>query len=531
MDLHFPKAGIDRSLGFGKQPNRPVAGGTYARTCAVGTNVRGYEPSGDRARGGSRPGLTKYLGTQVAGTLFVVQQLAVIAGSGFDPPGGQVAQESQSGRVVTLVAVSQGNVFSVTTGGTAWVAATNQTSETPPLNYSGILFSAPNTQRLWFADGINYAYYDPRINAVRPWVASAGTLPVDSDNNTPRLICNWRGRIVLSGFIKDPQNWFMSRVNDPTDFDYSPESVDPTQPIAGNNAPQGLIGDVITGLIPYSDDVLIFLGDHTVYMMRGDPMAGGQIDLVSDVIGGAWGEAWAKDAVGNVYFFSNRPGIWSLVPGQAPVRISQAIESLIADVNTGENAIRLLWNDEQQGLHVFITPLEEPGLTTHFFWEQRSGAWWADVFARTAFDPLCCAVLDGNEADDRVCLIGSWDGYVRELNPDATTDDSKAIESEVVIGPLLTADLDELLLKDLQAILGTASGDVTFEVLVADTAERALTSTAVVSGTWRKGRNLNNLIRRAGHAVYVRITSDNPWAFESVRARIAGQGKVRRRGH
>ena len=40
-----------------------------------------------------------------------------------------------------------------------------------------------------------------------------------------------------------------------------------------------LIGDTITSMCPYNDDILIFFGDHTIYMMRGDPLANGQIDL------------------------------------------------------------------------------------------------------------------------------------------------------------------------------------------------------------------------------------------------------------
>ncbi len=521
-DLKFPLAGIDLSMGLERQPPRQLPDGTWGTTTPVGVNVRGYEPSTDRSRGGARPGLVKYLTAPVVAG-WIVQDLHTLVEGG-------MPQFSNSGRVVTLVAVSQGNVYYVVAGGTSWTLATNNTGNTPPLNLTGVLFSSENNQKLWYADGVNWVYYDALTNSLERWVATAGSLPVDSANNTPRLICTWRGRTVLSGLILDPQNWFMSAVSDPTDWDYSPLSVTPTQAVAGNNAPQGFVGDMITALVPYNDDVLIFGGDHTLYMLNGDPMAGGQLDLISDTIGMAWGIPWCKDPYGTLWFVSNKMGIYNIVPGQAPVRVSQQIEQLVHDVDTGANSIRLIWDDPFQGVHVFITPLEAAAATTHLFYEARSNAWWQERFANNNHNPVACCIFDGNLPTDRRALIGSWDGYVRSFGETATDDDGTAIASSVVLGPLLTKDFDDVLFKDLQGLLSSSSGAVTYAVYTGATAEIALASTAVVTGTWSAGRNLTNMIRRSGHALWVKLTSTVPWALEGVRARIAGQGKVRRRG-
>lgn len=529
VDMHFPLAGIDLSQPFSKQPTRQLADGSYTRTTPLGQNVRAFDTLSQRLRGGSRPGLSKYVKAAVVAE-WIIQELNLLVGTGYNPPGGGSVQQSNSGRVVTLVAVSQGNIFILNPGDTAWTSPTNSSSHTPPLNLTGVMQSASNNGKLYFADGSHYVYYDPATNTIHDWTANAGILPVDSDGNTPRLICTWRGRTVLSGLVADQQNWFMSAVGDPTDFDYSPVSPSPTDAIAGNNAPQGQIGDVVTSLCPYSDDTLIFFGDHTIYMMRGDPYAGGQIDLISDAIGGVWGMCWARDPYGTVYFVSNRTGIYSLVPGQQPQRISQAIEQLLLQIDTGANNFRLIWNDRFQGLHVFVTPIDAPAATTHFFWEQRTGAWWTDVFADKNFDPMCCVTFDGNDPSDRVPLIGSWDGYVRSIDPTATDDDGKAIASEVLIGPILTAKMDEMLVKDVQAALGVSSGSVTYNVYVGKTAEQAISSKPVKSGTWKAGRNFTNSVRRAGYAVYVGITATNQWAMETIKARVAGRGKVRSRG-
>jgi len=528
VDMHFPLAGIDISKAVEQQPVVQLPDGTYSKTTRAGTNVRSFDPTNNRSRGAQRAGLSKFVNAKVSGSR-LIQEIRLVEGIGYPPPGG-VVQASQSGRVVTLVAISNGDLRIVDAGGTGWTAPTNSTGA---FNANGIVFSAVNNQKMYFADGSHYLFYDPKLNAVLPWVATAGTLPVDSDGNTPRLICTWRGRTVLSGLLKDGQNWFMSKVSDPTNFDYSPVSPSAIDAVAGNNSQLGLVGDTITGLIPYTDDVLFMGGDHTLWVIRGDPLSGGQIDRVSDAIGMAWGEAWCKDPYGAVYFVSNLCGIYMMNPQTGltvPQRISQQIEQLLAKVNTGANTIRLIWDDRLQGLHVFVTPTAGVATARHLFWEWRVGAWWTDEFANPYHNPLCCATFDGNTSQDRVALIGSWDGYVRFLNPDAVDDDGTAIASSVVIGPILTKEQDEVILKDMQAIIGTGSGDITYSVHLGSTAEAALASTPVATGIWQAGRNLTSGIRRSAHAIYVKLSASTPWAMEQIRVRLAGTGKIRRRG-
>jgi hypothetical protein len=527
-DMHFPAAGLDLSRAFGKQFPRKLPDGTYRRSTPVGVNVRAFDTLLNRARGGSRPGFAKYVPAAVVAG-WVIQQLDFMSGVGYAVPGGSV-QLSQSGRVVTLVAVSQGDVYVASPGDTAWTATTNATSETPPLNFTGVMFSAANNQKLWFADGINWCYYDPSDNTVKTWAATAGSLPVDEDNNTPRLICTWRGRTVLSGLIKDPQNIFLSKVSDPTNFDYSPQYTSPTDAVALNLSPLGYIGDVVTCLIPYNDDVLIVGCDSHIYMIHGDPMAGGQVDLVSNTIGMAWGMPYCMDPFGNVFFVSNNMGVYQFQPGQQPVRISQAVEQLLQNANTGTNAIRMFWNDRMQGFDLYVTPLAEPGPATHFTFERRTGGWFTKVFANTDLNPLCGCVVDGNLPGDRAVVIGGWDGYVRTESLTATDDDGTAIASAVWLGPMLTKDLDEVFLNSLQMVLGESSGAVTGTVHGGRTAEEALSASAFVTLTWAAGRNLTDLIRCSAHAIYIKLASTVPWQMENARIELESRGLVRRRG-
>lgn len=441
-----------------------------------------------------------------------------------------MVQSSNSGRVVTLLAVSMGDLFVVNPLDEEWLPVDNQTGESPAMNFTGLMQSTQCIQSLWLVDGVNYVRYNPHTNIATLWEATAGEMPEDEEGNFGRLVCTWRGRVVIAGLLLDPQNWFMSAVSDPTDWDYSPVSITPTQAIAGNNAPQGLIGDVITALIPYSDDMLIFGGDSSIYMMRGDPMAGGQIDRISDAIGIAWGSAWCKDPYGNVYFFSNKTGIYQLKPGQELRRISQQIDPILVDIDTGLYGISMIWNDRQQGLHIFVTLLDEPAPATHFFWEQRSNAWFTDTFQNIQHNPLCCTTFDGNLPSDRVAVIGSWDGIVRSIDPEATDDDSYSIISAVLIGPLLTKNADEIMVKELQGILATESATVTYQVFVGDTAEGAIYDDPAAEGTFDAGRNFTDEVRQSGFAVYVKINGVGYWAMEAIRVKMAALGLIRQRG-
>lgn len=525
LDLHFPFAGLDVSSAFGKQPNRPAVHGKYARTSASARNVRAFDTQ-NRARGGSRPGLVKFIANRPGGTQYITQHLNVLVTTEASP-----VQPSQSGRRVILIPVSAGNVYTCDAGGTAWHSPTNSTGETPPLNATGLMYSAANNQLLFFADGTNWVYYDPVADAVKTWVFTDGSYVVDSDGNTPRLICTWRGRTVLSGILLDPSLIIMSKISDPFNFQFNPTlPVPPDAAWSGHVGPQGLTGDVITALIPYTDDILIIGMDSSLALFRGDPNYGGSVDNVTTTIGIAWGKAWCMDPKGVVYFFSNRTGVFAFVPGNQPVRISQAIDSLLLDVDTGSYGITMQWNDRFQQLHVWITLLTQPMATTHYVWESRANAWWLDDFVDANMNPVCCVTFDGNLAADRVALIGAWDGYIRSISSDAEDDDGEIIDSTVTIGPFLSQYGDEVMLKEVQAIMGDNSGDVAYSIQVDQTAETALTASPVATGSWTAGRNYSDQVRRAGYAGYITISSAAAWAMESIRLIIDPLGAVRRRG-
>lgn len=538
----FPVAGIDLTRAYCDQSPRPLPQGqwtssgqttvvpgigveatpddVYGRTCAVAVNVRGFEATTQRRRGGTRPGWSKHISTAVGNIDgWLVQELARIVWSG-----GTVAQQSQSGRIVVLVAFSQGYPYTARAGDLVWTPANNATGNSPPNNFVGVIFSASNSQKLWIVDGAQYTVYDPAVNTISNWIASDGALPVDGDNNTARLICNWRGRICLAGFLKASQQLWMSTVDDPTDWNTNQLNSPSTQAFATTIGPQGGIGMPITALIPFTDDVLVVGLDHEIWIFNGDPQAGGQLSKLTDSIGILFGEAWCQDPYGTIYFASNLCSIYQMQPGSQPVRLSQQIEQLLQTIDTGFNSVRLLWDDRFQGLFVFVTPLEAPGDTTHFFWEARTGSWFLVKFANQDMNPIAVCDFDGNSSDDRTILAGGWDGYVRQQDVDAPDDDGTPIVSRVMIGPILSKTFDEMRVDELVADLGEASGAVRYDVYIGTTAEAALSSASVKNGTLGSGRSNAQVIRRAAHAMYLGLSSSVRWAMERIRLRVTTIG-------
>lgn len=534
LDLHFPKSGMSISQAFGKQPARQIEGGEFARTSRYLLNVRGYDPLTGRTRGASRPGIRKYISQRVPTVVdaeAIITHLNLIVTAGDD-----AMQASQFGRVVSTVVVCEGEIYRLLPGATSFETATNLTGNTPAMNEIGLIRSAANGQKLWMLDGVNNVVYDPATNEVSLWTTTAGSLPVDSDGNYGTIIENWRGRICIAGVEGDPQNVYMSKVGDPRNWDYFPTLPSSIDAVAGNSPGSfGLIGDVITTLIAYNDDTMIIGCDHEIHILRGDPNDGGQNDLVTRAIGMAYGLPWCMGPKGEVYFFSNRCGVYVMMPGMAPQCISDSIENELQQIDTGEFGACMGWDDRFKGLYLFLSPLSEPGEGSNFYYDQRNNAWFKDKFRNPKHNPLCCVTFDGNEPGDRSLLIGSWDGYVRTIDPEATDDDGYPIDSEVWIGPLLTKDLDDVTLRSLQAVLGDSSGEVTCDVFAAETAEAAIAlatagATPSESVLFEPSRNLSSRVKVADHAIYIRLKSSVPWSMESIRAITTLNGMKRRRG-
>lgn len=388
--------------------------------------------------------------------------------------------------------------------------------------------------KVYIADGETYYEVDPVAETMTELLSNtSGSIP-----RRCILIASWRGRLVLAGDPDDRHNWHMSAAGDAQDWDTSPSIITSSTAVSGNSAEQiGRVPDIVNAIIPYSDDVLLWGCDHSIYMMRGDPMTGGTLDLVNDQIGMAFGKPWTRGPDGRIYFFGSRGGIYALHPytGAVERMTSDNIERRMLDVDLSTYFVRLAWNWRDEGLHVLQMPYGGGGeVTTHWFWDSKNGGWWEDAFGvedDTTSQPTAVIVSDGDDPDDRVLIFGTEDGYVAKWDKDATADIEVPIDAYCLYGPFQGPELTrELMVLDFTAVLSDSQGGCSYEFYVNDRPD-VLPTAPSADGVLVPGRNPRRSVRARGTSVWMRLRtceSASGWAVEHVNAnyRLAGRMRV-----
>jgi len=419
--------------------------------------------------------------------------------------------------------------FTVVSGGSAALDSTN------PQILADTAF-----QKLFVADGIfaNYQYLDFSDNTFKDWTTnlSAGSLPRGTTDTTLgcRLVAVYRGRVVLAGLKEEPQNWFMSRAGDPFDWDYSPATPDASQPVAGNNSDAGELGDIITCLAPYQDDVLIMGGANSVWVMRGDPAAGGRIDNLTRGIGVVGPEAWCFDNVGNFYFVGVN-GFYKVAAGGASIELVSRgkLDKTFSDIDTTSKIIRLAYDSKWQGVGIFVCDPETPTVAeTHYFYDARNNAFFPDKFP-TSIGPSAVATLYDVDPENNTVILGGFDSYVRKFDETAFNDDGTMIDSFFRIPAIHPGlPMGQLQLQDMQINLDSGGGaNTVLTIYQGNTPEEAeLASVAAYTVTLNAGRNLPHRKRLRANALSMQLrnnTAGETWAYEAGNAIIAATGRMR----
>lgn len=385
--------------------------------------------------------------------------------------------------------------------------------------------------RTFMVDGLRSKQYNLADNTVSTWTATAGTLPAGG-----RLLALYRGRMVVSGVVTDPYNWFMSKLGDPFNWDYAPAVTNVTQAVAGNNSDAGLIGDIVTALIPLSDDVLVFGGDHTIYQMTGDPAAGGSIDLVSDQTGIAFGKAWAKDP-SNTLFFWGQDGVYRWEPGTkltADCNMTKGrIDTRIRSVDMAYSRIFMEWDYQQACLVILIVPSNIATATRVLIWDSRADAWWEDQYPAT-HGPNCMLAYDSGGATDTAFLMGGRDSFLRKVDESSNNgDDGTNIAARVRFTPFISENhASEVVLTHVLPILAQNSAALSVQMFTGQSAEDCWTAanprvSRLLSHAGRTG-SMSQRVR--GYAVQLALASSGleRWAMEGLTAAFDSSGLPRR---
>tara|TARA_R100000458_G_C8278389_1_gene254496 strand:- start:5386 stop:9762 length:4377 start_codon:yes stop_codon:yes gene_type:complete len=435
-------------------------------------------------------------------------------------------------------------VYTAVCDGKLWRFKKDDSGSETPINPGGstsaifrstspFVMSTVLREKMYFADGENVYVYNPKP-LLAAWNNGTGTqadtvelLKAKSAGEVPKrpkLIASWRGRLVMARTADSAHNWYMSKIGEPDNWDYFPRIVTPDQAVSGGVSSVGLCPDIINTIIPYNDDLLVFGCDSSIVRLTGDPMMGGQMDLISDSIGMAFGKSWAKDPEGAIYFFASGGlgGVYRMSPQGQMERISLGrIDRRLMDLDLETYKARLVWNDRDEGLHVILSPYKEAdaGDVAHYFWERRNGAWFEDRFGNALHHPYSATSVDGDAANDRQLLLGGEDGYVRFWDSSAKDDDGTKIDSRVLLGPFVADETGvSARWSRLEATLGSTLDGVRVELLASESSE--VLGDVAAQGDLSAGQNMILPIRAKGAAVWMRLRNNRPgqsWALESLR--------------
>lgn len=364
------------------------------------------------------------------------------------------------------------------------------------------------------------------VESLEPLITTAGALEL----NAPSL-CVYRDRLVL---VRD-RVWHMSRQGDFTDWDYSGDVGDAGRAVAGTLAEAGQVGSYVVQMVPYGDDTLLFFGYNEVWVLRGDPAYGGQIDSVSRATGIVGRFAWCFTPEGGLVFLAKN-GMWAMSPdgrGLTPFSRDKLPYELL-NVNSRDHDVSLAYGVVDRGVHIFITPIN--GDTGQHWWvDEETGGFWLEEFAYDDHQPTLAMRFFAGRSDFMRVAIGSRDGFVRVFSEEASDDDGEAAEDqyELVIGPVrLTGNMDiEAIITELSSTLD-GEGDVDVEIYTGRYAEEAV-SNAVgqvdrrFSVTVSPGRTFSIRPRVRAPWACLRIVSDAKWEFEQMHIHAAAAGKQR----
>lgn len=527
VEVPFPWGGVATESSY-SNPLRLGERGEIATTFSA-QNVYPFNVATGRRQGSQREGTVKYHADSADSSGNTqIQDIISITTSATPPGDGTLAFRTR-----TLLVTSDGDIEKLTTaggfadpGGGTGVNALNDKDDSP------VTFSEVFQGVVYFVDGTNYKKYTVSSDTVAAWTASAGSMPANGANKA-RLIATWQGRIWLAGVVGDEHNWFGSELDDPTDFDYATDYSE-DDAVSGNTPDSaGKCRDIINCILPFSSDILLFGCDHTIYAMDGLPTAGGRLIMLTDATGMSWGRPFCFDENGVCYFHGSRGGIYRLASlNEPPQRLTDGkIDNQFTDIDYSNTIVKMGFDSRTQSLFVFLTQLDGSD-STHWRWDRRTNSWWKLTFSDAGHNPTCVYVIDGDDPDDRIMLLGCRDSKIRYFDPDADDDDGEAIDSFVYLGPISLGGDARFRLDELQCTMDNDSDHVRYDVISGETMQDAQENNPAFSGTWGWGKNFAERRRATGRAMYVKIANNalnQSWSLESLYARVHPFGPVEQR--
>lgn len=284
-----------------------------------------------------------------------------------------------------------------------------------------------------------------------------------------------------------------SRQGDYTDWSMIADVSDASRPFVIQLSEAGELGANVTALIPHKDAYLLAATSGSLWALQGDPTADGRLQNISRDVGIVGPRAWCRDHLDRYYFLSST-GLYTVsASGDGLQALSDEVipEHLsgISDANTV-----LEYDHVTQSVYIHIPTASVSWL----FDTQRQGFWPFKV------------------------------GYAG---------------SHVAMGPIRLNDGETHgRLTRMHGITANSSANVTWRILVADTAEQVSANAksaieALVagnapsnihsSGIWTAGVNHRSYPRARGMFMILLLSASGTWGWEGAFCYMEPSGKLR----
>lgn len=456
IDVRFPVGGQDRR-------------GRYAQKTPPfysprGINVRSVGPLEKRGRGGSRPGMAKYVdndfGTNITGMASVTyidaegdrqQDLAVIADGSLNIVSGSSVTEATA--YLTIAGDK------VTIDGD-YVVFGSSVAETNPLGDSNAFQMCEWNGKLYIADS-TLKKYDPLTGVVSTVSGAPANQP---------LVIVFQERLLVAGA---DHIFYMCAQADETDWNAGADMGNQGRAIMGYVGDSGQIGEKIRAVHGWRDRAAIFGCMDSVWVLQGNMAGDYQKRNISPFSGIISPQAMAVTPNGLVVFLT-RAGLyaWQIGSTSEPEPFSaKVVPDELLDVDTTTIDVLMQYDHRSRGIHLFLTP--HSGVGSHWWLDLEHRAMWPVKFNEN-HQPVSTAVLP-REGFSNV-LLGCKDGYIRVFDDDETDDDGEEIHSHLLLGPFHVAGTDgyDGLVHEIISALADGSGDVNYALYSGDTAEESV---------------------------------------------------------
>lgn len=235
-----------------------------------------------------------------------------------------------------------------------------------------------------------------------------------------------RNRLILFG----PNHlWAASEVDAYGNWDFAKKtSIRPFTSANIISSSPGSMNDPIIAAIPWTNDLLVFASDHSLWAIRGDLAFGGRVDLLSAGVGILGPSAWTIDPNNNLWLIGTG-GIYRGVGNGifTPINVGK-YSNYFQTLNRTTHTPSCVWDRDRYGLWIFANGEDS------LFYNARDESFWPTTLGPAA---TACGIFDGPDPADRQVLFAEGSSPTVYSIDTAADDPGGAIASRIFLGPLL----------------------------------------------------------------------------------------------